>query len=133
MINLEKGEIIDIEKGLSFVGVGLGWDANEEESGYAFDLDASAFMLGSNGKTPKDEYFVFYNNQKSPEGSVWSMGDDLTGNDSKGDEDNETLKVKLSEVPSEIQSIVFVVTIYKAKIRKQNFGMVNNAYIGFTE
>lgn len=45
MINLEKGQRISMDKGLSLVGVGLGWDPNEG-SGYDFDLDASAFMLG---------------------------------------------------------------------------------------
>lgn len=51
MINLQKGQRIEI--GLQKVGVGLGWDPNEN-SGYDFDLDASAFMLGENKKLPKD-------------------------------------------------------------------------------
>ena len=74
MINLQKGQRIEI--GLSKVGVGLGWDPNES-TGFDFDLDASAFMLGSNKKLPQDEFFVFYNNQKSPDGAVESSGDDL--------------------------------------------------------
>ena len=78
-ISLEKGQRIEI--GLSKVSVGLGWDPNEG-TGFDFDLDASAFMLGSNKKLPKDEYFVFYNNQKSPDGAVESTGDDLTGGNS---------------------------------------------------
>ena len=58
-----------MDKGLSLVGVGLGWDPNEG-SGYDFDLDASAFMLGENGQIPQQEFFVFYGNQKAPDGSV---------------------------------------------------------------
>ena len=46
-INLTKGQRIEI--GLSKVGVGLGWDPNEG-TGFDFDLDASAFMLGENKK-----------------------------------------------------------------------------------
>ena len=69
MINLEKGQRISMDKGLSLVGVGLGWDPNEG-TGFDFDLDAAAFMLGSNGQIPSQEYFVFYNNMKSPDGSV---------------------------------------------------------------
>lgn len=53
MINLQKGQRIEI--GLSKVGVGLGWDPNES-TGFDFDLDASAFMLGSNKKLPQDEF-----------------------------------------------------------------------------
>lgn len=127
MINLEKGQRISMDKGLSLVGVGLGWDPNEG-TGYDFDLDASAFMLGSNGKIPTDDYIVFYNNQKSPDNSVESTGDDLTGGNSDGGDD-ETLNVDLTKVSSQIQEIVFTATIYKAEERKQNFGQVRNSYI----
>ena len=124
-ISLEKGQRIEI--GLSKVSVGLGWDPNEG-SGFDFDLDASAFMLGANKKLPKDEYFVFYNNQKSPYGSVESTGDDLTGGNSDGGDD-ETLNVDLTKVDPQVQEIIFTATIYKAEERKQNFGQVRNSYI----
>ena len=101
MINLVKGQRINMEKGLTLVSVGLGWDPNEG-TGYDFDLDASAFMLGSNGKIPKDEFFVFYNNQKSPDGSVESMGDNLDGTDTEEGEDDETIHVDLTKVDSQI-------------------------------
>ena len=125
MINLEKGQRIEIS--LKKVGVGLGWDPNTG-TGYDFDLDASAFMLGSNKKLPQDEFFVFYNNPKSPDGAVESSGDDLTGGNSDGGDD-ETLFVDLSKVDSRIQEILFTVTIHKAEERHQNFGQVHNSYI----
>jgi tellurium resistance protein TerD len=124
-IFLEKGQRIEI--GLSKVSVGLGWDPNEG-SGFDFDLDASAFMLGSNKKLPKDEFFVFYNNQKSPDGAVESTGDDLTGGNSDGGDD-ETLNVDLTKVDPQVQEIIFTATIYKAEERRQNFGQVRNSYI----
>lgn len=124
-IVLEKGQRIGI--GLSKVSVGLGWDPNEG-SGFDFDLDASAFMLGSNKKIPNDNYFIFYNNPKSPDGAVESTGDDTTGGNSDGGDD-ETLNVDLQKVDSSIQEILFVATIYKADERKQNFGQVRNSYI----
>ena len=124
-ISLEKGQRIEI--GLSKVSVGLGWDPNEG-SGFDFDLDASAFMLGSNKKLPKDDFFVFYNNQKSPDGAVESTGDDLTGGNSDGGDD-ETLNVDLTKVDPQVQEIIFTATIYKAEERKQNFGQVRNSYI----
>ena len=123
-INLTKGQRIEI--GLSKVGVGLGWDPNEG-TGFDFDLDASAFMLGENKKIPKDEFFVFYNNQKSPDNSVESSGDDLTGGNSEGDD--ETLTVDLSKVDSKIHEIIFTVTIHDYENRKQNFGQVRNSFI----
>lgn len=127
MINLEKGQRISMDKGLTLVGVGLGWDPNEG-TGYDFDLDASAFMLGESGRIPTDEYFVFYNNPKSPDGSVESTGDDLTGGNSDGGDD-ETINVDLSKVDPKIQEIVFTATIYKAEERRLNFGQVRNSYI----
>ncbi len=74
-INLSKGDRFDLSKGLSKVGVGLGWEPNEGESQFDFDLDASAFMLASNKKLPQDDFFVFYNNQKcyDPSGTIKSM------------------------------------------------------------
>lgn len=125
MINLEKGQRIEIERSLNRVRVNLGWQACETP-GVDFDLDASAFMLGSNGKLPLDEFFVFYNNQESPDGSVKSSGDDLTG------DDGEELKVELNRVDSRIQEILFTVTIHKATERRQNFGQVRNSYISLS-
>lgn len=123
-INLTKGQRIEI--GLSKVGVGLGWDPNES-TGFDFDLDASAFMLGDNKKLPTDDFFVFYNNPKSPDGSVESSGDDLTGGNSDGDD--ETVTVDLTRVDPKIQEIVFTVTIHDYETRKQNFGQVRNSFI----
>lgn len=125
MINLQKGQRISVS--LTKVGVGLGWDPNDS-SGYDYDLDASAFMLNSSGKLPADEYFVFYNNQVSPDGAVESTGDDTTGGNSDGGDD-ETLLVDLNKVNPAVQEILFTVTIYEAEERSQNFGQVHNSYI----
>ena len=126
-INLSKGGHLDIDKGLLKVGVGLGWDPNESTSGFDFDLDASAFMLGLNKKLPQDEFFVFYNNPKSPDGAVESSGDDTTGGNSEGDD--ETLTVDLGKIDSRIQEIIFTVSIHEYETRKQNFGQVRNSFI----
>lgn len=122
MINLEKGQRISMDKGLSLVGVELGWNPNEG-TGFDFDLDASAFMLGENGQIPQQEFFVFYGNQKAPDSSVESTGDDLIGGE------GETLNVDLTRVSSQIKEIIFTATIYKAEERRQNFGQVRNSYI----
>ena len=109
------------------VGVGLGWDPNAN-GGENFDLDASAFMLGKNKKTPADKFFVFYNNPVSQDGAVSSSGDDRTGGNST-DGDDETLTVNLDSVAPSIEEIVFIASIYEAEKRRQNFGQVRNAYI----
>lgn len=96
------------------------------DSGAAFDLDAAAFMAGSNGKCNNDTDFVFYGNLKHPSGAVEHMGDNLTG---EGEGDDEQIKIDLSKIPAGIEKIAFTVTIYDADNRRQNFGQVSNAFI----
>ena len=128
-INLSKGQKVDLTKGnsgLKSIMVGLGWDVNAFDSGSDFDLDAAAFMCGSNGKCPTEKEFVFYGNLEHGSGSVKHMGDNLTG---EGDGDDEQILIDLSKVPSNVEKIAFTVTIYDADQRRQNFGQVSNAYI----
>ena len=122
-ISLEKGQRVNV--GLPKFIVGLGWDGNSAV-GEDFDLDASVFILGENKKTLSDDYFVFYNNLKSPDGAVEHTGDNLTG---AGDGDDESVKIDLSKINAGATEICFVVTIHQAAARKQNFGQVRNAFV----
>lgn len=123
-INLQKGqrENIDAPK----FTIGLGWDTNNSSTGSAFDLDASVFILGENKKLISDDNLVFYNNLKSPDGSVEHTGDNLTGD---GDGDDEQVKVDLSKIDARVAEICIVVTIHEADSRRQNFGQVRNSFI----
>lgn len=123
-INLEKGQRVAVE--LPKFTIGLGWDTNNSDTGTDFDLDASAFILGENGKILSDEYFVFYNNLQSPDESVRHTGDNLTG---EGEGDDESINIDLSKIDPRATEIIFVVTIHKAPERRQNFGQVRNAFI----
>lgn len=124
-INLIKGQRIDI--GLNNLTIGLGWDPNEG-IGADFDLDASAFMINEKRFIPKEEFFVFYGNTDSPDGGLHHTGDDPSGGNSDGDDD-ESIEINLSRVDASIEEILFVVTIHEAENRKQNFGQVRNSYI----
>lgn len=123
-INLQKGqrEAINAQK---FI-IGLGWDTNQSSTGASFDLDASVFVLGENGKLLSDSHFVFYNNLKSPNEAVVHTGDNLTGD---GDGDDEQVIVDLSKIEINATEICVVVTIHDADDRKQNFGQVRNSFI----
>lgn len=128
-INLSKGQKVDLTKGnpgLKSIMVGLGWDVNTFDSGVDFDLDASAFMLGANGKCPTEKEFIFYGNLEHSSGSVVHQGDNLTG---EGEGDDEQILVDLTKVPANIEKIAFTVTIYDAEGRRQNFGQVSNSFI----
>ncbi|MBR4373151.1 MAG: TerD family protein [Treponema sp.] len=127
-ISLSKGQRVDLTKGkpsLKNLLVGLGWDVNAFD-GADFDLDASAFLVGANGKCPSEKDFIFYGNLKHESGSVESMGDNRTGS---GEGDDEQITVNLAKVPANIERIAFTCTIYDADKRGQNFGQVSNAFI----
>jgi len=127
-VSLSKGGNVSLSKeapGLTAVLVGLGWDARST-TGSDFDLDASALLCTDAGKVASDQHFVFFNNLKSPDGSVEHTGDNLTG---EGEGDDEAIKVNLAGVPPEITKIVFPVSIYDGDKRGQSFGQVRNAFI----
>ena len=124
-ISLSKGQKIDV--GLTNISVGLGWNPNEG-TGQAFDLDASAFMLNANRKIPTEGHFIFYNNVDSPDKSLHHSGDDPTGGNSAGGDD-ESISVDLNKISADIQEILFIVTIHDASGRRQNFGQVRQSYI----
>ncbi|MDQ1921537.1 TerD family protein [Massilia pseudoviolaceinigra] len=127
-ISLTKGGNVNLSKeapGLTKMVIGLGWDARST-SGVEFDLDGSVFLLKADGKVRADTDMIFYNNLKSVDGSVTHSGDNRTG---AGDGDDESLTVELSRIPADIEKISVCVTIHDAASRKQNFGMVSNAFI----
>lgn len=127
-ISLAKGGNVSLSKeapGLAEVIVGLGWDARVTD-GSKFDLDASIFIVGENGKVLDDNSFIFYNNKLSSDGSVEHMGDNQSG---EGEGDDEKVTVKLTGLAAAVKKLVFAVTIHDAEARKQSFGQVANAYI----
>ncbi len=127
-LTLQKGGNLSLSKTdptLTNVLIGLGWDPRATD-GQDFDLDASAFLLGANGKVRSEADFIFYNQLKSADGSVEHTGDNRTG---AGDGDDEVVKVDLARVPADVEKIVFVVTIQEVDPCKRNFGQVGGSFI----
>ena len=128
-VSLIKGQKINLSKeveGLSKVVVGLGWDAAKKGffgSTYDIDCDASAIVLGAN-----DSYkgVAYYGTRRLEDGCVYHHGDNLTG---AGDGDDEQISVDLKNMPAGVEKIVFAVNIYGCESRKQDFGMIKNAFI----
>lgn len=134
-VNLQKGQKVDLTKGnagLKSLVVGLGWDeAPKKFSLFSkqedIDCDASAILInGQTGKLNGPIDVVYYGQLMHRSGAVRHCGDNLTG---EGDGDDEQIIVELNKVPAEYSKIVFVVTIYQARERKQQFGMIRNAFI----
>ena len=127
-VSLSKGGNVSLSKeapGLTSIVVGLGWDARTT-TGSDFDLDASAIACRADGRVVSDQYFVFFNNLRSPDGAIEHQGDNLTG---AGEGDDEQVKVNLASLPTDVDKIVFPVSIYDAESRQQSFGQVRNAFI----
>lgn len=140
-VNLQKGQRVDLSKdgeSISRLMVGLGWDPVESGGGKGLlgslfgksspdiDIDASILMLNANDKLVTKENVIYYGKLASGDGSVVHSGDNRTGG---GDGDDEEITVTLSKVPANINKLVFVVNIYDCVNRRQDFGMVRNAFI----
>ena len=127
-VSLSKGGNVSLTKeapGLSNISVGLGWDARTT-SGAAFDLDASAILVGLDGRVPSDDHLVFFSNLTSPDSSVRHQGDNRTG---VGEGDDEVIDIDLDLVAPEVDRVVFAVSIYDGDSSGHTFGQVRNAFI----
>ena len=113
------------------------------KSEYEKDLDAWV-CLGVNGKLVEASHdysstwvsektkgrIIYYANLEMFNAKnqlvIKHCGDDLVGG---GDGDNEQIKINLDNVPSEYDTIVVGVTIYKAKMRGQSFGDIKDFFV----
>jgi tellurium resistance protein TerZ len=119
-INLAKGQKISLKKengsDLTSFCVGANWGAIEKSGFFgkkkeAVDLDLSIGIF-DNSKNLSDG--VYFGNLQSA--GVRHSGDDLTG-DVDGDDglDNEVVEVNLTQVPENIDQIVFVLNSFKGQ------------------
>ncbi len=116
---IQKGQKVPLGNGvpLQNISVKMGWNVNRAEC----DVDVSAFLLGDTGKVPGDDWFVFYGQPQSPDGStIFSQG---TGGD------REEISVNFDKLNPAVSKIVFVLTINEALEKRLNFSMVRDAYI----
>ena len=126
-LTLTKGNNLSLTKsdpGLQKAVVGLGWDPRTT-TGEPFDLDASALMIGANGKVRSSDDFIFYNQPAAKDGSVTHLGDNRSG---AGEGDDEQILLDLTSIAADVERVVIVVSIDQADTRHQNFGQVRGAY-----
>ena len=139
-VNLQKGQKVNLKKSdgqaLSRIRIGLGWDPVEQKKGGLFgsifggsapDIDCDASVLVcKGGRLSGKKDVVYFGNLKHPSGAIVHTGDNLTGD---GEGDDEQILVDLTAVPQDYDKLVFVVNIYDCESRKQDFGMIANAFI----
>ena len=134
-IKLEKGQRISLKKEapkLEQLMCGLGWDV-VKKSGFLgslftsnFDLDASVLCLNNKNKLTSNSDIIYFGNLRHSSSAITHMGDNLTG---KGEGDDEQIIINLPTIPANIHKLVFVVNIYDATSRKQDFAQVSNAFV----
>ncbi|QPJ85077.1 TerD family protein [Sarcina sp. JB2] len=126
VLNLKKNDILNLTKkepGLEKVVLGAGWDISL--NGSTFDLDISAFLLGQNAKVNNvNEDVIYFNNMNSQ--GIKLCGDNRTG---VGEGDDERIEIDLRQIKESVSKIIFVVTIFEAREKRQTFGMIDNSYI----
>lgn len=67
------------------------------------DVDASALLVGSDGRVRSDEDFVFYNQPRHPSGAVWRLGKKQLG-----DGITDAVQADLRAVTPAVDRILFV-------------------------
>ncbi|WP_127530861.1 TerD family protein [Paenibacillus kobensis] len=115
-VSAVKGQKLDLTKtnpGLTKLSVGIGWTSSQE-----VELDTSAFLLGANGMTARDEDLIFYNNRSN--GFIRYEDGSNT--------DRKTFDIDLQKAPAQVDKIAFSLTLYN---ERQSFKQVNDAYIRF--
>ena len=124
-VPLQKNTVLDLNKvapSLENLDLGAGWDI--ASMGNDYDLDISAFLLGTNNKISNASDVIYFNSMSAP--GIHLNGDNRTG---AGEGDDEVISVNLKQVSPNVEKILLAVTIYDAVNRRQTFGQVNNSYI----
>lgn len=91
----------------------LAWSSDVE-------VDVSALLLTSSGKVRSDDDFVFYNQPRSPEGSVLHVGDPSGRQDA--------VEVDLSGTPGTIEKVVVA-----ASVGQGTFGQIPGLHLRLTD
>jgi stress response protein SCP2 len=110
-VNLVKGSRVSLVKTgappLRSVTMGLGWDPAPGKK--SVDLDASAIAFDAAGKQLEIVWFMHLSEFR---GALKHSGDNLTG---QGEGDDEQIRVDLSALPDNVQSVVFTITSFRGQ------------------
>jgi tellurium resistance protein TerD len=136
-ISLKKGQRISLTKeapNLQQLMCGLGWDVAQKSGGIfgglsgskQFDLDSSVICLNADKKLTDVKNIIYFGNLRHSSSAIAHQGDNLTG---AGEGDDEIINIDLPLIPPDIVHLVFAINIYKCSDRRQDFSMVNNAFV----
>lgn len=124
-IKLSKGSTINLSKHstLEHVRFSGGWEPNEDgEQNY--DLDLMCLLKSNDGHRK----VLYYADKHYP--GISLDHDNLTG---EGDGDDENIDIYFNNLPEDIISIDMFIIIYNARMRRQSFNRVDDAYVRLTD
>ncbi|WP_406157028.1 TerD family protein [Streptomyces sp. NBC_00882] len=87
-------------------------------------VDASALLLGPDGRVRSDEDFVFYNQPRHPSGKVW-----LLGKKRVAEGPTDTIQTDLTGVEPDVSQILLVASVDDASVDNATFGRVQGLRI----
>lgn len=124
-IKLSKGSTINLSKHstLEHVRFSGGWEPNEDEE-QNYDLDLMCLLKSNDGHRK----VLYYADKHYP--GISLDHDNLTG---EGDGDDENIDIYFNNLPEDIISIDMFIIIYNARMRRQSFNRVDDAYIRLTD
>lgn len=85
----------------------------------AYDIDASAFILGEDRRIRSDVDFIFYNQRTDETGDFICLIEEIPPTVPA----KHQFAINLSRAPSSVHSIVFCLTLHEPERRNQNFSM----------
>ena len=122
VISLDKQQTVNLTKATDFltkVKARMSWETPTNVFP-KYDLDISAFLLGADGKLLSEEGFIFFNQEATPDGSVWKSPDEQSGG-------FEELYIDITKLSEAVKEISLVSTLHKAGSRNQSFDKVKNS------
>lgn len=118
---LTKGDT-DVQKVL--VGLGVCFSAHPD-----CEVDASAFLLGTEQKVRSDTDFIFYNQSTDADAAFIT----LLQNNTEESQDQHNFSINLERVPNSVTRLVFCLTLHDAENRKHRFGMASKVWLRITD
>lgn len=110
-------------KALTDVNLGVGWLQDKDND---IDLDAWVACVDNSAMQPSADNIVYFSHKANYSGKVKHLGDNLRGGD--GLSDNETINIKLAELPKKCSHLFVGLTIFGGGFRKQTFSSLKKAF-----
>ena len=124
IVNLKKGQRVELAKGINKLRVELTWQASRKAE--SWDLDIMALELDSEQLIANGDinHLVFYNNLSDPQGALVHSGDDRTG-----EGDGEEMKLDVSKLHKDVTEVLFILNIFESMKKHQNFGEIKHTVL----